>query len=98
MLCATALHDMSCNFTKLEIQCMKSGELCWLCTLKTCTAKVLTVGSEYVLTRIVNEHSHASLSTKIINRQKINNVRTKKVKHGSTTRPIIRYGPFKLSN
>lgn len=64
-----------------------SGEVCWCCTLKTCSAKVFTIGPDNIFSRKSGDHNHVSLSDEILNRQKLNNSVKRKAQSAISDRP-----------
>jgi hypothetical protein len=55
--------------------------------VKTCRAKLFTLGPDNVFSRKVGEHNHDSVSLQVLNRQKINNQVKRKACSDPSARP-----------
>lgn len=80
------LIDNNFKFRKYR-EIKSSGELCWCCTLKSCRAKLYTIGPDYTFSRKIGEHNHNPTSNKILNRQQISNQVKRKAESELTERP-----------
>lgn len=74
----------SAKFTKDKV--LKSGETYWRCAIRSCKAKVFTMGIEDLISRSDLQHDHPK-DTKKLNRQIISNSVKRKATEEATERP-----------
>lgn len=70
------------RFTKV----LKNNESFWRCSIKTCKAKVWTVGPEKIVSRSELQHNHTK-NSKLINRQIVSNIAKRKATEDIMEKP-----------